>query len=98
LDLESRQARSRFAQSSATAVFQWTRILLPVADSNSTTHSGLATVAGADQFDEPRLALCLRPPRFGSYEEPLQFTGIQTQLLGGTVDAMLPGGIDRELP
>jgi permease MlaE len=44
---ESRQARSRVAQSGATAVFQWIRILLPAADSNSIRHSRLALGAGA---------------------------------------------------
>lgn len=41
------QARSRFGQSGGTAAFQWMRILLPLADSNSIRHSGVEAGAGA---------------------------------------------------
>ena len=41
----SRQARSRLAKSGGTAAFHWIRILLPVADSNSMTHSAIMSHA-----------------------------------------------------
>jgi hypothetical protein len=51
-----------------------------------------------DQLDEFRPAPCLLPPRFGCYKKPFQFAGVQTQLLGGPVNTLLPGGTDSQLP
>ena len=63
----SRQARSRLPQSGGAVVFQWIRILLPPADSNSMMHPGSATGNGAMSSTNPgrrRLRGC--PPSAAS--------------------------------
>jgi hypothetical protein len=58
----------------------------------------LGTRRPRDQFDKSRPARCLRLPFVSRYKQPLQFAGIQVQLLRGPVHALLPSGIDSQLP
>jgi hypothetical protein len=80
----SRQARSSPVQSGGAAFFQWMRILLPPADSNSMTHPG----DWRDEFYKSWLTASLAPTTVGGHQEPFQLTSVEVQLLRGPIHAL----------
>src|SRR3954463_10925792 len=53
---------------------------------------------GSDQFHESRLTRRSASPTVGGYQKPFQLAGVQVQLLGSPVYALLARGIDRGRP
>jgi hypothetical protein len=48
-----------------------------------------------DEFYKPRLTTCLALPAVAGHQEPLQLSGVQVQLLRGSVYALPPSNVNR---